>query len=905
MRKLLSLFILLALSATMCINAGVKLSAVLLDAQDNPVGVGNTAPAFSWQIQSKSNDVVQTAYQIVVATSKAGLNGNSGMVWNSGKVVSDKSVNIIYKGAKLQSATKYYWKVNVWTNKGDAKSAVKTFTTTLLNPSEWTAKWIGIDGKFNTDDQKRTILPARYLRNEFSVGGKVTRATLYIAGAGSTYAYINGKKVSNDVFGSLPSWFPTAINFTTYDVTPLITKGNNAIGILLGNGRYLSMRHDATMFGMPRVIAQLVIETPAGKTTVVTDGSWKATDQGPIRENNEYDGEKYDARMELGNWAAAGYDASAWKNADEMKNPTELLRPQMSPSLCINEQFKGKTVKKVGDDRYIIDMGQNFVGWTRVSFNGKKGQTIKLRFSETLQNNDTELYVANLRSALAEDHYTPATDGPFTWEPQLTYHGGRYIEVSGLGYEPSINDFTACVIYDKMNTAGTFESSSQLLNQIYKNAYWGIRGNYRGMPTDCPQRDERLGWLGDRATGCYSESLVFNNNLFYNKWLLDIEESMSPEGAISDVSPRYWTLWRPNVTWPSAYFYAADMVYQRFGNDYSIRNRYDSMRKYILFVKNKFYDNGIVTSDTYGDWCMPPEKKELIHSQDPARRTDGRILSTTVYYDLLRLMEKFARHNGRMADVAEYEAMRTQIREAYNNTFLDKTKGCYGNNTVTANILSLQLGLVPDAYRQQVIDNIVAVTNGPMFNGHISTGVLGVQHLMRGLTRNGHGDLALKIATNDTYPSWGYMVKHGATTFWELWNGDTADPTMNSGNHVMLIGDFVVWMYEDLAGIRNDVEEDSYGYKKILMQPAFIDGLDHAAATYASPYGPIASNWTRTGDNLTWNITVPANATAKVVVPAKFHIAPKEGNGVRTVSSDAGNTVIELGSGDYKFVSAK
>ena len=466
MRKLLSLFILLALSATMCINAGVKLSAVLLDAQDNPVGVGNTAPAFSWQIQSKSNDVVQTAYQIVVATSKAGLNGNSGMVWNSGKVVSDKSVNIIYKGAKLQSATKYYWKVNVWTNKGDAKSAVKTFTTTLLNPSEWTAKWIGIDGKYNTDDQKRTILPARYLRNEFSVSGKVTRATLYIAGAGSTYAYINGKKVSNDVFGSLPSWFPTAINFTTYDVTPLITKGNNAIGILLGNGRYLSMRNDNTMFGMPRVIAQLVIETPAGKTTVVTDGSWKATDQGPIRENNEYDGEKYDARMELGNWAAAGYDASAWKNADEMKNPTELLRPQMSPSLCINEQFKGKTVKKVGDDRYIIDMGQNFVGWTRVSFNGKKGQTIKLRFSETLQNNDTELYVANLRSALAEDHYTPATDGPFTWEPQLTYHGGRYIEVSGLGYEPSINDFTACVIYDKMNTAGTFESSSQLLNQI-------------------------------------------------------------------------------------------------------------------------------------------------------------------------------------------------------------------------------------------------------------------------------------------------------------------------------------------------------------------------------------------------------------------------------------------------------
>ena len=886
---------------------GIKVVDLRTERMVSPMSIGTTTPRLGWRITADKNDVRQRRYHIIVASSKDNAMQGIGDLWDT-TADSDQSQWVEYAGKPVRSNTTCYWRVKVETTQGDSEwSDVAMWNVGLISESDWSGQWIGFDAAKPWDKEElHSKLSSRYLRREFSLDKPVRKATLYISGLGMYEAFINGKKVGEQVLAPAPTDYRKTVVYNAFDVTDMM-QSENAIAVALGNGRYYTMQqkkkpYKITNFGYPKLRANIIIEFADGtKKTISTDTKWKLNADGAIRSNNEYDGEIYDARKEFKGWTTAGYDDSKWENAERTAIPTGTLRGAMSPNMKVMKQMPAQTITMHGDTA-IIDLGQNIAGWLKMRVeNTASGDSIKIRFAETLTP-DGRLYRENLRHALTTDCYVAdGTEKGKWWNPTFVYHGFRYAEITGLK-SPKKEDFIGEVVSDEMEKTGTFTCSDTILNKVYHNAEWGILANYKGMPVDCPQRDERLGWLGDRATGCYSESLVFNNNLFYNKWLLDIEESMSPEGAISDVSPRYWTLWRPNVTWPSAYFYAADMVYQRFGNDYSIRNRYDSMRKYILFVKNKFYDNGIVTSDTYGDWCMPPEKKELIHSQDPARRTDGRILSTTVYYDLLRLMEKFARHNGRMADVAEYEAMRAQIREAYNKTFFDKTKGCYGNNTVTANILSLQLGLVPDAYRQQVIDNIVAVTNGPMFNGHISTGVLGVQHLMRGLTRNGHGDLALKIATNDTYPSWGYMVKHGATTFWELWNGDTADPDMNSGNHVMLIGDFVVWMYEDLAGIRNDVEEDSYGYKKILMQPAFIDGLDHAAATYASPYGPIASNWTRTGDNLTWNITVPANATAKVVVPAKFHIAPKEGNGVRTVSSD---TVIELGSGDYKFVSAK
>jgi alpha-L-rhamnosidase len=870
--------------------------------RENPEGIGAAKPRFSWKFTSAQPDVMQTAYQIDVAVSEKALKaGGDGLLWSSGRVESDGSLLVRYDGKPLESGGKYYWRVTVWTNHGEsAQSAVRSWSMALLNDSDWQAKWIGVNDPENLAvNDNRTVLPARYLRKEFEAASRPVRAMLYVSGVGSSACYVNGKTVGNDVFGPLPTWYDASVPYLTYDVTSLVKKGANVIGAALGNGRFLTMRERGMSgFGLPRLIAQLDIEYANGEhSTVTSDESWLASNKGPVRENNEFDGEAYDARMELGKWTEAGYDASAWKSADLMEAPKGKLTAQLSPSLKVMEEIKPVSVKAVDGGRYIIDMGQNMVGWLRVSLNGKKDKPVTMRFAEVLKENGTELYTDNLRGALATDVYTPAADGKFAWEPMFVYHGFRFAEISGIDGEPSATDFTGKVIYDEMATSGTFETSDELINRIHRNAYWGIRGNYRGMPTDCPQRDERLGWLGDRATGAHGESFLFNNALMYNKWLVDIEESMSENGSISVVSPRYWTIYCDDVTWPSAYFYIADMLYRQFGDASSIKARYPSMKRWVQYMAGNHMQDYIITRDQYGDWCMPPESPELIHSQDPSRKTNGQVLSTTVFYSILQLMQKFAVLNGAPADADEYAGLAARIKESYNRKFFHAETAQYDNNTVTANILSLQLGLVPEGYEEKVFANIVEKTEVDC-KGHVSAGVLGIQHLMRGLTQHGGLELAYKIATNDTYPSWGYMVKNGATTIWELWNGDTANPAMNSRNHVMLLGDLLIWFYENLAGIKND--PSSVGFKKIWMEPVFPEKLTHVSASYESPYGTVGSKWKRDGDKLTWNITIPSNTTATVKLPSRFGIkAATSLPGVQQVTEEGDSLIIRLGSGTY------
>lgn len=878
----------------------VIVSSLKTEMRENPDGIGTLFPRFSWKIESETPAITQVAYQIEVAASVQELKNKSNLLWSSGRINTDQSLLVSYDGEPLKSGKCYFWQLTVWTNTGQRiESHIQQWSTALLNETDWKAKWIGLNDQENLRvDNNRTILPARYLRKEFEVTSSPKRAMLYISGVGSSICYMNGQQVGNDVFGPLPTWYDASVPYLSYDVTDLVKDGSNAIGVALGNGRFLTMREQGMYgFGLPRLIAQLHIEYDDKEDIIISDQTWQVTNKGPVVENNEFDGEKYDARLELGEWTKSGYNASAWQSATLMEAPKGKLIAQLSPSLKVMEEIKPVTIKTVDKGRYIVDMGQNMVGYLKVKLKGKEGKPISMRFAEVLEQNGENLYLDNLRSALVTDVYTPATDGIFTWEPQFVYHGFRFVEISGLDSEPSINDFTGKVVYDEMETIGTFETSNELINKLYANCYWGIRGNYRGMPTDCPQRDERLGWLGDRTTGAYGESFIFNNALMYRKWLVDIEESMNENGSISVVSPRYWTIYNDDVTWPAAYFYVADMLHTQFGDDYSIKRHYPSMKRWVQHLTNTQMNDYILVKDTYGDWCMPPESPELIHSQDPSRKTNGQVLSTTVFYSILQLMQKFAMMNKHADDAAYYAELATKIKNSYNEKFFKPEAALYDNNTVTANILSLQLGLVPEGYEEKVFRNIVEKTEVDC-KGHVSVGVLGIQHLMRGLTRHGNLELAYKIVTNETYPSWGYMIKNGATTIWELWNGDTANPAMNSRNHVMLLGDLLIWFYEDLAGIKND--PSSVGFKKIWMEPVFPEKLDHVNASYNSPYGKIESAWNRVGDHLTWNITIPANTTATIKLPLRFAVKiDAEMPGVHTVQNSGDFLVAELGSGKY------
>lgn len=889
--------------------ANVTISHLLVEMKQNPVGVEVMNPRFSWQISSDTPDLLQKEYQIQVAETKSNLTEGKDLIWDSGIVKSDNSLLVPFAGKTLKSRSQYYWRVRVKTNQGFSDwSNISEWSMTLLYPSDWNAEWIGENIMSNPGetDHAKTRLAARYLRKEFNTTNPVKRAMLYISGLGSYEAYINGKRVSNDLMAPDPSLYTDRVYYNVYDVTGML-QDDNTLGVILGNGRFFGMRGinikgfpDFASFGLPRLLAQLEIEYEDGTVSrIATDKTWKVTSKGPIVTNNEFDGEEYDARLCLGKWNTNGFDDSNWKFADIMEAPKGKLTSQQNPNICVQEELHPLSITMFSNGRCIVDMGQNMVGYLNVTLKGMKDDTVTMRFAETL-NKDSSLYVENLRSASATDKYIPDQDGEFTWEPKFIYHGFRYVEISGIHSAPAVSSITGKVIYDRMETTGHFETSNELVNTIYKNAYWGIRSNYRGMPTDCPQRDERQGWLGDRATGCYGESFVFDNALLYNKWVQDIEDSQSSEGSISDVSPKYWTLYNDDVTWPSAFFYAADMIYRQYGDDSAIRNHYQAMKKWMKHVQEVSMKDYIMTKDSYGDWCMPPESQSLIHSKDPSRKTDGRILNTAVYYDLLNKMIQFASICGNNDDIPVYRQLASKVRESYNSKFFDSKKAQYGNNTVTANLLSLRLGLVPEGCRNKVFANIVEKTEKD-FDGHVSVGVLGIQHIMRGLTENGRQDMAWKMLTAETYPGWGYMVKNGATTIWELWNGNTADPAMNSGNHVMLLGDLNIWFYENLAGIR--CAPGTQGYRKLLMCPVYPDGLNSVKASYNSVSGLIKSEWKRTGKNFEWNVSIPGNVSAIVRIPKEFNVSKIKQAGIRKVTQSGQYDEFEIGSGNYRFVS--
>ncbi len=879
----------------------------------DPQGIDCATSRLSWEIVSDGRAIRQKSYQILVASSMEKLNAGEGDLWDSQTVKTNASVNVPYGGKTLESRTACFWKVKVTTNKGTTEwSRSASWSIGLMNPADWQAKWTGLDKSFKGDavDQRNTRLAARYFRKEFDAAQKPVKATVYVSGLGLYKLYMNGKKIGDQELAPTPTDYSKVVKYNTFDVTNELVQGKNTIATALGNGRFFTMRKDwVRHFGFPKMILQLELTYADGsKQTVVSDDSWKVTADGPIRANNEFDGEEYDATMEMPGWNATGFDDSKWLQAELVQAPEGKLEAQLNRNIKVMETIRPAGITQPKPGMYILDMGQNMVGWVTMKVKGKAGDKVKLRFAEVLQDDGT-LYLANIRSALVTDQYTLKGSGTEVFDPIFTYHGFRFVEITGYPGTPTINDFEGKVVYDEMEITGHFETSDKTINQVYKNAYWGIRGNYRGMPTDCPQRDERMGWLGDRAVGSHGESFIFNNNNLYAKWLDDIAQAQRETGSIPDVAPNYWSIYSDNMTWPGAYLIIANMLYEQYGNKEPIVKHYDSMKKWMTYMRDKYLKENIMYKDRYGDWCMPAESPELIHSKDPARKTNAAVLGTTFYYRMLSLLERFANLLGKPGDAKSFADEALAVKNAYNDKFFDKNTAQYDNNTVTANLLSLCYGMVPDDYSDKVFQNIVDKTEKD-FNSHVSTGLVGIQWLMRGLSDHGRADLAFRIATNRDYPSWGFMIEHGATTIWELWNGNSADPGMNSHNHVMLLGDIIVWFYEYLAGIRN--APGSTGFEKIVMHPYLIDGLDDVKASYHSVHGVIKSDWHKNGNAFQWEVTIPANTTATVYIPATDKNQVTEGGqkaspvkGVKFVKIEGEYAVYEVGSGNYSFLSTK
>lgn len=860
---LLSLFCLTLTAASA--NDGV--GNLTVEGRNEPMGIDIAQPRFGWVITSDKRNVMQRSYHITVSTTADG----TADVWDSGSVMSDSSQWVAYKGKPLQPNTQYFWSVKVTTNKGKkAVVASSRWTTGLMTASNWRGHWIGLDSMVTGDKAERhSRLVARCLRKTFGCKDNIKRATMHISGVGLYTLYINSQRVGDGVLTPVPTDYEHTVAYDTYDVTHLL-KRRNAIGVTLEGGHYFAQtqnydKNTRKTYGLPRMIANLIIEYDDGTTqTVATDETWKLSTDGPVRYANEYDGELFDARLAK-DFSAPSFDDTYWQHADSMASPKGTLRGNITPPMTVYATDEPATMKTYGQ-RTIVDFATNGAGRIALDIKANSGDTIRIRHAELLESGDSTLYTQNLRSAEATAWFV--SDGTErTWKPDFTFYGFRYAEIT-TPVGATVRNIRRELIADQMDTEGnaiTFygDSDAERLNKIVGNAVRGIRSNYKGMPIDCPQRDERMPWLGDRTTGSTGESYIVNNYSLYTKWLADIRDSQHDDGGISDVSPAYWQLYRTNVTWPAALPFCADMLYRQYGDLRPMRDSYDAIKKWLNLVETTIMKDGLVTYDRYGDWCVPPEKQNLVHSKDPARKTDGALLSSTYYYYLCTMMERYAKMFGNDDEAIDFHQKAETTRTSINRKFL--VNGSYSNGTATANILPLAMNIVTDSCRaavEQSLINTIVDKN----DSHISCGVVGIQWIMRLLTNIGSTGLAFRMATTPTYPGWGYMVEQGATTIWELWNGNTANPSMNSGNHVMLLGDLLPWCFEYLGGISTDNIET--GFKRIVLCPDFtVSALDGVEASHRSPYGQICSSWRRTADGIVWSVTVPANTQAEIYLP--------------------------------------
>ena len=772
----------------------------------------------------------------------------------------------------------------------------------------------------------RRSLPARYLRRDFIIPKSIKNAIVYFSGLGWSKLYINGHTVSRDELSPALSWYPKRCYYRSYNVTRYLVKGRNTISVILGNGRFYAPRRHTPAptigFGVPRLMLLLHVRMATGASLLVRSGTeWKATTDGPITANNEYDGETYDARKRMPGWDKPGFNASAWRPAVVLPPPGGRLISQFSQPIQVTQIVHPVKLSLIAPGKWMFDMGQNMAGWCRIRVpNAPAGTTIVLRHGESLTRNGkysvnldsnkpgrVHLFVANLRSARQTDTLILNGHGPRTWHPIFTTHGFRFVEMTGFPGTPSLSTLEGQEVHDALPVNGGFSCSDPLVNRIFHNWRWDVQNNYRSIPSDCPQRDERQGWMGDRSEESKGEMFVFNNERFYQMWLDDMQDGQLAGGSVCDVNPPFWPFYNNSITWPGTFVFLPYSLYTQFGRISILRDHYAAEAKWVRFELG-FVHHGITAMDNYGDWCSPPRSPWHIHSRDPRRSTPGPLLASVTLYQILEIMSREAGLLNHPADQTFWLNTAAKIKSGINRELWNSRKQYYGNGSDTSCILPLAAGVVPPSRRVAVIRRLLYRVNGVQ-HGHVGTGLVGGQWLFRTLTNIGQSQAAWRMLNKTSYPGWGFMVRHGATTLWELWNGNTANPAMNSQDHVMLTGDMITWLFEDLAGIKSDLREPGFGH--IIMKPRPLHGLAWVKAWHRSAYGRIVSNWKVIGTrDFRWHIVIPANSTATVEIPASSARTVRLANRkipsvawIKYIGFRHGRAIYRIGSGDYDFSS--
>ena len=909
--KTICLILLIIVTWSYPASAQTSVSQVFTETRINPVGLDQVSPRFSWRLASERRNSRQTSYELRVSEDSATLVQGQQLTWNSGKVGSDTSTFVAYEGEPLRSGQRYYWQVRVSDNQGDTSewSAPAYWQMALLEPAtEFQAQWISPG--YAEDSVQR---PSPYFRKKFTVPAskKIQSATAYVTAHGMYEAYLNGQRIGDAYL--TPGWtsYDHRLQYQTYDVTDQLLAGDNALGAVLGSGwyrGYLGFQDQKNIYGSDiALLLQLDIRYDDGSTeSVRSDSSWKSS-TGPIRSSEIYHGEYYDARRAMPGWSQPDFDDTSWEKVVTQDYAKDGLLAAYNEPIRKQETFQPQAIFTTPAGELVADFGQNLVGWVQLTVQGTAGDSITLHHAEVLDK-EGNFYTENLRTAKQQNTYVLNGREPETFEPHFTFQGFRYVKIDGFPGELKPENLTAVALYSDMMPTGDFTTSNELLNQLQHNIQWGQKGNFLDVPTDCPQRDERLGWTGDAQAFFRTAAYNMNVHNFFTKWMADVAAEQFPNGSVPFVVPNVLGQEAAgSAGWADVATIIPWEMYRLYGDRRALADQYETMKKWVNYMRDQSKEYLWQTGFHFGDWLFYRPDDD---NSGRAAVTDKYLIAQCFFAHSTQYLINAAQALDKAEDVTEYTELLGHVKAAYRREYLTPS-GRLVSGTQTAYVLALHFDMLPEALREQAANRLVA--NIRDYDTHLTTGFLGTPYLCHVLSRFGHSDVAYQLLMQKTYPSWLYPVTMGATTIWERWDGLKPDstfqtPSMNSYNHYAYgaIGD---WMYRNIAGI--NASDEALAYQKSIIKPRLGGNLTEGGGQLVTNYGTLASHWKISDSGLTLEVTIPANTTADVFVPTRSPGSVTEGSQpladiqeIEVVGQEGDYLHVKTGSGTYQFTSS-